>query len=523
MKKILGLIVTMALLMATSTAWAQSGKINGEGLTFNYSLSGGNVIKHGQTKGGPKQLYYTCEATAGETVTLTCSVDCRKKDKNPHCYLRIEARESASVSSRTIFSKTLDGKSVTYSYTIPKDAKYVTMKGDVQDGTRTPCYVSVSWTVVDKATKPERPTYKYEKIERPPMGKCHQKDSKIRFNDWYGEVKIRCNFEEDDSYEFVDYETVIYEDDRIKTEEESGAILGLEDMSTYVVKPETTLIIHTEEDKTTKLEMLMGSMWSNIKKIAAGKSLEIEMSQCVCGINGTIFGVEERGGVSKVWLFAGKVTITSKRTRKKQVLNPGETSSVSRNGEIVVNNFNIEQMAKKFGIKMSDIQNHHSNTGNNGLVFTVDKLHYKILSNSTVEVTGDLRGTYKGRVSIPTQVKHNGTTYRVVGIGQNAFANQTGMTAVDIPSSVVSIKQDAFNNTGLKDVTIPGNNVKIAKWAFHNCKKLVTATVRGKTPSCNPETFVGCSSMRELHIRDIKPTNYGKRLTGTNAIIKKLE
>ena len=180
-------------------------------------------------------------------------------------------------------------------------------------------------------------------------------------------------------------------------------------------------------------------------------------------------------------------------------------------------------MAKKFGIKMSDIQNHHSNTGNNGLVFTVDKLHYKILSNNTVEVTGDLRGTYKGRVVIPTQVKHNGTTYRVVGIGKNAFANQTDMTSVDIPQSVVTIQENAFNNTGLTQVTIPADNVKIVKWAFHNCRRLVTATIRGKTPGCSSEAFDGCSRMRELWIRDIKPQNYGKKLVGTNAIIKRLE
>ena len=112
-------------------------------------------------------------------------------------------------------------------------------------------------------------------------------DSKIRFNDFYGEVKIRPNAEEDDSYEFVDLDTVIYEDDRIKTEEDSGAILGLEDMSTYVIKPESTLIIHTEEGNVSKIEMIAGTMWANFKKMAEGKTLEVEMSQCVCGIEGT--------------------------------------------------------------------------------------------------------------------------------------------------------------------------------------------------------------------------------------------
>ncbi len=119
-------------------------------------------------------------------------------------------------------------------------------------------------------------------------------DSKIRFNDFYGEVKIRPDAEEDDSYEFVDLDTVIYEGDRIKTEEDSGAILGLEDMSTYVIKPESTLIIHTDEGNVSKIEMLAGSMWGNIKKMAEGKSLEVEMSQCVCGINGTTVKFEEQ-------------------------------------------------------------------------------------------------------------------------------------------------------------------------------------------------------------------------------------
>ena len=190
--------------------------------------------------------------------------------------------------------------------------------------------------------------------------KCHEKDSKIRFNDFWGEVKKRCNFEEDDSYEFVDLDVVIYEDDRIKTEEESGCILGLEDMSTYVMKENSTLIIHTEEDNTSKLEWIAGTMWANIKKMAAGKTLEVDLAQCVCGIEGTIFAVEQKNGISKVWLFAGKTNVKSKKTGKKTVMSPGQTVSVGKDGVAKVQTFNIEQGAKKFGIKMSDINNHYS-------------------------------------------------------------------------------------------------------------------------------------------------------------------
>ena len=124
-------------------------------------------------------------------------------------------------------------------------------------------------------------------------------DSKIRFNDLYGEVTIRPNDEDDDAYEFAELDTVIYEDDRIRTEEDSGAILGLEDMSTYVIKPESTLIIHTEDGTVSKIEMLAGSLWKNVKKMAEGKSLEVEMSQIVMSINGTIFrAFQSKDGLS---------------------------------------------------------------------------------------------------------------------------------------------------------------------------------------------------------------------------------
>ncbi len=191
---------------------------------------------------------------------------------------------------------------------------------------------------------------------------CNQTDSHIRFNDFWGEVKKRCNFLEDDSYEFVDIETVIYEDDRIKTEEESGAILGLEDMSTYEMKPESILIIHTEEDKTSRLELIVGAIVGNWKKMLQGKSIKCEMSQCVAGISGTIVAFEETGKESRVWLLAGAVDVKSKKTGKVTKLKPGQRSVTGTNGVVQVKSFNIEEGTRKFGISMDDIRNHYSNS-----------------------------------------------------------------------------------------------------------------------------------------------------------------
>ena len=246
------------------------------------------------------------------------------------------------------------------------------------------------------------------KKEHPPRGKCHQKDSKIRFNDWYGEVKIRCNFEEDDSFEFIDHETVIYEDDRIKTEEESGAILGLEDMSTYVIKPESIVIIHTEEDNTPKWKMLAGSMIVTMKKMIGGKSFEVELSQSMAGIDGTIVAFEETGKESRIWLFAGSVSVKSKKTGKVTKLQPGQRSITGKNGVVQVKSFNIEEGAKKFGIKMSDINNHYS----------------KKTSTAPVKKTNILPSSSNLRYDVKCAVvKYKYTEGKVTGQHERAFDN----------------------------------------------------------------------------------------------------
>ncbi len=137
-------------------------------------------------------------------------------------------------------------------------------------------------------------------------------DSHIRFNDLYGEVSIKHGGEDYDAYEYATIDTVIYEDDVIKTEEDSGAILGLEDMSTYVIKPESILIIHTEEKHVSNLELLHNCIWGNIKKMSEGKSINIEMSQCVAGIKGTIFRAfqSKDGLTNRIEVIKGVVTVT---------------------------------------------------------------------------------------------------------------------------------------------------------------------------------------------------------------------
>ena len=173
-------------------------------------------------------------------------------------------------------------------------------------------------------------------------------DSKIRFNDLYGEVSIRPDAEEDDAYEFAELDTIIYEDDRIRTKEESGAILGLEDMSTFVIKPESILIIHSEEENETKMEMLAGRIIGNVKKMAEGKTMGFEMSQCVAGIKGTAFKLTQSadGNTNKVEVIRGMISVNTKSGGQVYAVNAGQSITIKKDDKsvkVVTDTIDIEK------------------------------------------------------------------------------------------------------------------------------------------------------------------------------------
>ena len=407
MKRANGIILTLALLMVgTLGAWAQySDKISDGYREMFYAFGGGerttDVLKNSNQY--EVSHSYTCRIGPGGTIALS-----GKKLKGPDSHngiviqVRFKKKDGslAAPEKKEIFKN----GSGSLKIQVPEGTEEVSASIRYLSSKRLTCYVTWYVRAGAPTTIVPGPSTTQQAIDncncdyiRSDIG-YNIIDSHIRFNDFYGEVKMRPNWKDDDSYEFVDLDSPIYECYRIKTEEDSGAILGLEDMSTYVIKPESIIIIRTEEKKTSKFELLVGSIWGNIKKMAEGKSIDVEMSQCVAGISGTIVAYEEKNGVSSVYLFAGKVDVTSKKTKKKQVLQPGQTTSVGKDGKIVVKKFNIEQGAKKFGIPMSEIRNHYSNTTTTATTKRYDveraMVKYKVTTGTTQGVMAKVFDKY---------------------------------------------------------------------------------------------------------------------------------
>ena len=108
---------------------------------------------------------------------------------------------------------------------------------------------------------------------------------------------------------------------------------------------------------------------------------------------------------------------------------------------------------------------------------------------------------YFGEVVIPESVEHEGTTYRVTSIGNEAFYECSGLTSITISNSVTSIGEEAFYEcSGLTSVTI-GNSVEsIGRWAFTNCSGLTSVTIPNSVTSIGYGAFAGCSGLTSVTI-----------------------
>ena len=139
--------------------------------------------------------------------------------------------------------------------------------------------------------------------------------------------------------------------------------------------------------------------------------------------------------------------------------------------------------------------------------FKYGDLYYDITSGweKTVAVTCESSGSdnYSGltSVTIPATVAYNGTTYRVTGIGGNAFDDCTSLTSVTIPNSVTYLS--GFDGcTGLTSITIPNSVTSIGWSAFRRCTSLTSITIPNSVMSIGENTFDGCTNLKSINLSD---------------------
>ena len=351
---------------------------------MSYAISGGKVIEAKKT---PMEVfnishYITCETESGCTIRclnkLVKGNDNDFRGKGP-LRLRIGVYQGHKV----LFTKALNSYSACdISYTIPKGATEVVVEmflwqwinhriilGE-EHGDAFKLYCRVIYKVKDGTPIPARTV-----TQSVDDCGCDEKPQGNRVNSgiWINHMKgihawIRPNWETDVSYREMNPSTTIYECDRIKTEGISyGTCLHLvwDRYGEIYINYNTTFVIKSREvpqkdpPKVSVLEGIATFIFRSKEKSEA----ELEAERFEYMVKGTIYTIEETETSSNLYLYAGSVELTTKKTKKKYTLKPGESVSVGDDGKIVVKKFNIEQTASKFGVPMSEISNHYSNTG----------------------------------------------------------------------------------------------------------------------------------------------------------------
>ena len=163
------------------------------------------------------------------------------------------------------------------------------------------------------------------------------------------------------------------------------------------------------------------------------------------------------------------------------------------------------------------IENSWDDIGVNGLNYKIHKvIHSAKLSDGKA---------WEGELSIPSELNYEGQKYTVTSIESSAFGNNTKLTSVTIPGSVISIGYGAFSGcSNLANITIPNSVVRIDNNAFSNtawynnqpdgvvyagriaykCKGALPEgtdiTIKDGTYAITSEAFYGCSGLASVTI-----------------------
>ncbi|MBA4336344.1 hypothetical protein C0416_01035 [bacterium] len=165
-------------------------------------------------------------------------------------------------------------------------------------------------------------------------------DSGARFSGMTGQVEWRAD-DDPDGWKLCKLGDKLPVFAHIRTQEGSSAILSFSDMSTFVLKPESEVVIDTPPEKESKIKLVAGNIWVNVKKMVEDGSMSVEMNQAVCGIKGTTFTASEVNGVSEIKLIEGEISIKALNGNETIDIIGGETVKVDNSGKIVKDNFDI--------------------------------------------------------------------------------------------------------------------------------------------------------------------------------------
>ena len=105
------------------------------------------------------------------------------------------------------------------------------------------------------------------------------------------------------------------------------------------------------------------------------------------------------------------------------------------------------------------------------------------------------------KASIPAHIKDGMHMLDVVTLGEECFQD-TSLTTIEMPDTLVSIGKACFAQTNLISVTLPESVTSIGDYAFYRCYRLTSVELNDGLESIGIGAFSGCNGLRSLIIPD---------------------
>lgn len=279
---------------------------------------------------------------------LIGSASCTSLTTGLHTYIMAGLTTIKADRSKIVVSKEPSGSvSNTGSWVVPtgsKEGELLTINANantgIGGGSVTYNYTYVCQQPTIEATLTSVPTQKSFEC------KGTVRDSGARFADFSGEVTVApCS--DPENLTLAEMDMVIETGSIIKTESDSMAIISFADMTTFVMKPFTTVVIDFPEEES-KLSLLAGKIWANVKYMAETGHMNVTTNQAMSGTKGTTFVLEETGQLSTLKVLDGEMFFRSHATGKSLDVTTGQSISADPSGLTEVVTFDVSQEAAQW-------------------------------------------------------------------------------------------------------------------------------------------------------------------------------
>ena len=146
----------------------------------------------------------------------------------------------------------------------------------------------------------------------------------------------------------------------------------------------------------------------------------------------------------------------------------------------------------------------------------IDGIYYNLIKKAGIaEVTygADLEGwsyfknnryDYEGDIVIPARIVYEDTEYVVTAIGSMAFQRCVNIISVTLPSTIKTIKAQAFQYCSLQEIVFPEGVETISTHAFSPGTNLSSVTFPSTINTIEDYAFEQCPNLKKINIASIE-------------------